>query len=109
VGTGTFDFFFKSFNRQAEVFVVLGDEQVEVSHRGGEHPWPVSVAVAQALVASLVALGSQVPVHLQLERLLHHPLEHLAQRVFPVGCKDHLQRLFLLAPITSWPPSHVPL
>lgn len=49
---------------------LLGDQQVDVAHLGGEAARPVAVAVAEPLLTALMAVGTQNSGNLQLDQLL---------------------------------------
>jgi hypothetical protein len=48
----------------------LGDLQREIPHLGGQGAGPVTVAVAESLLAALMAVGTQKGSDLQLDQLL---------------------------------------
>ena len=57
------------------------DLEIDVTHLGGEQPGPLAVAVANALLRSLMAFGSEHGSDLQLDQLLQAMAHQLGDQV----------------------------
>jgi hypothetical protein len=59
----------------------FGDLQINVTDLGGEQPGPVAVAVAKALLRSLMAFGAEHGSHLELDQLLQAVAHQLGDQL----------------------------
>ena len=57
-------------SREGSPAAQFGDQQVDVAGLGGQAARPVAVAVAEALISALMAVGAQHRSDLQLNQLL---------------------------------------
>ena len=59
----------------------FGDQQVDVTHLGGQAAGPVAVAVAEPFLAALMAVGTQKGSDLQLDQLLQAVARQLGDQL----------------------------
>jgi hypothetical protein len=59
----------------------FGDQQIDVAHLGGQAAGPVAVAVAEPLLAALMAISAEHGRGLQLDQLLQTASHQLGDQL----------------------------